>query len=292
MAAKRHDDGRLCRCDRADGTCAGLAVRRLSQERVWELAEEIWTASSGDLRPTRPALADPRSSRAGASALAAYRRRHALERAGWRPALGWLVLAWGVLGAAPAAGLLLGVTMGAWLGWPAALLVAALAWSPLRFRPSSEAVTWRRQAAMQRRTAGVLAPLAEGGWLVLHDVTLPGWLDSLDHLVVGPTGIWVVHSWQRQGRLPGRAAVPAGVLGELRSQTHAIAEALGGLAQVPVRPLLCVHRAWPRTSRTLGGIRFTAPRRLAQVVCSGSPVALDEVQRATGRLLEVLLPAA
>jgi hypothetical protein len=53
---------------------------------------------------------------------------------------------------------------------------------------------------MQRRTANVLDPLAEGGWLVLHDVTLPGWLDSLEHLVVGPTGVWVVGSWQHRGR--------------------------------------------------------------------------------------------
>jgi hypothetical protein len=41
---------------------------------------------------------------------------------------------------------------------------------------------------MQRRTAGVLEPLEHGGYLVLHDVTLPGWQDSLDHLLVGATG--------------------------------------------------------------------------------------------------------
>ena len=55
-------DGRVRLCDRADGTCAGLAVRRLSPARVQDLAEEIWTASSGGLLPARPA-ADPRSSR-------------------------------------------------------------------------------------------------------------------------------------------------------------------------------------------------------------------------------------
>jgi hypothetical protein len=79
MSGRGHDEGRLCRCDRADGSCAGLAVRRLSQERVGELAEEIWTASSGDLLPARPVL-DPRSSRAGASAQAAFVPRHTQER--------------------------------------------------------------------------------------------------------------------------------------------------------------------------------------------------------------------
>jgi hypothetical protein len=145
---------------------------------------------------------------------------------------------------------------------------------------------------MQRRTAGILGPLEAEGYLVLHDVTLPGWLDSLEHLVVGPTGVWVIGSWQRQGRLPGTATVPAGIGRELQSHTHTIAEVLDGWAQVPIRPLLCVHGPWPRTLPALGDIRVTAPRRLARVVRSGSPVAPGEVERATGRLLEVLRPAA
>ena len=39
---------------------------------------------------------------------------------------------------------------------------------------------------------------------MLHDITLPGWLDSLDHLVVGPTGVWVVASWRRRRLLDQR----------------------------------------------------------------------------------------
>jgi hypothetical protein len=95
MAGKRHDDGRVCLCDRPDGTCAGLAVRRLSPDRVRDLAEEIWAGSSGDLLPGRP-LTDPRGSRPGASARAAYQRHREQERAAWRP--GWR----GVRGRSPA----------------------------------------------------------------------------------------------------------------------------------------------------------------------------------------------
>jgi hypothetical protein len=36
---------------------------------------------------------------------------------------------------------------------------------------------------MQRRAAAALLPLAVDGYLVLHDVALPGWLDGLNHLV-------------------------------------------------------------------------------------------------------------
>lgn len=288
MAGKRHDDGRICLCDRADGTCAGLTVRRLSQDRVRDLAEEIWAGSSGDLLPGRP-LTDPRGSRPGASARAAFQRHRDQERECWRP--GWLVLIWAMIGAACGAVLLIGLTVGEWLALPMAPLAAGLTWWRLRFRPSASARVWRRQAANQRRTAGVLEPLEQEGYLVLHDITLPGWLDSLDHLVVGPTGVWVVESWQRRRLLPGGSAPPATVRG-LRCQADAVAEALDGWARVPVRPLLCVHSRWPGSPRSLQDIRIAAPRQLAHVVRHGSKVGSGEVERATARLLEVLRPAA
>jgi nuclease-like protein len=289
MAGKRHDDGRVCLCDRPDGSCAGLAVRRLSPDRVQELAEEIWTASSGYLPPVRPD-GDPQSSRAGASARAAYRRCRAQERERWQ--LDWLWVTWAMAGAALAVGLLIGATVGDWLGWPMAVVAALLAWSRLRFRPSPQARIWRRQAAMQRRTAAVLRPLGEEGYLILHDVTLPGWLDSLDHLVVGPTGVWVVESCRRRRLLGGDGAAPAGILRELHAQAEGVAEMLDGWAEVPVRSVLCLHGPWLGTLTTLNGSWLAGPRRLANLLRSGSKVASADVELAAARLLKVLRPAA
>jgi hypothetical protein len=288
MGGKRHDDGRACLCDRPDGTCAGLAVQRLSRDRVRDLAEEIWTASSG-FRPTASALGDPRSSRAGASAETAYRRRRQAERAAWRP--GWAWRGWAVAGAALAVGLLIGMTVGAWLGWSMAAVAAVLAWSRLRFRPSPETGIWRRQAAMQRRAAAALRPLGEEGYLVLHDITLPGWLDSLAHLVVGPTGVWVVASWRRRRLLSGGAPPPATVRG-LGQQTDAVAEALGGRAWVPVRALLCAHSRWSAPPQTADSVRVASPGQLADVVRAGRRAPVGDLERATSRLLEILRPAA
>jgi hypothetical protein len=286
---KRGDDDRVCLCDRPDGTCAGLAVRRLSLERVRELAEEIWTASSGSLLPA-PSVSDPRSSRAGASARGAFVRRREQERQDWR--LGWAWWTCAVVGAAVAGALVIGLTVGAWLAWPMALLLAGWTGWRLRFRPSAGASIWQRQAAMQRRTAAGLASLTDEGYLVLHDVVLPGWLDSVDHLLVGPTGVWVLASWQHRRPLAGAVAPPAGTRRTLCRQSQAVAEALAGWASVPVRPLLCVHGCWWGAFRSFQGVSVVTRRRLADALRAGSSTAPGQAELAAARLLDVLRPAA
>jgi Nuclease-related domain len=297
MAGKREEGDRACRCHAAEASCAGLHVRRLSSERVRELAEEIWTASTGRTVRPRPAL-DPRASRPGASAQAAYQRRRQQELAAWRKGWWWRMGA--VVIAAVAGGLLIGLTVGAWLGWPMALVAGLATWWRLRFRPSVSASVWRRQAAMQRRAAGALQPLELEGYLVLHDLTLPAWPASLDHLVIGPTGVWVIQSWRRS-RLPrlrrrgspwrARAAT-GGTAPEVRWEAAAVADILAGGSLIPVRALLCAHGGTlPGVQRSVDGIQVTTLPQLADVVRHGSPLTPDEVEQATSRALELLRPA-
>ncbi|MGH2816544.1 MAG: nuclease-related domain-containing protein, partial [Actinomycetota bacterium] len=143
--------------------------------------------STGTTVPVQPLL-DPRGSRPGASAQAAYRRRRHKEREQWRDGSRWrwVVVAATTLGV----GFLVVPVIGAWVGVRVAAVAGLVAWWRLRFHPSADARFWRRQAQLQRRTAGVLAQLDQEGWLVLHDIALPGWSASLDHLVIGPTGAW------------------------------------------------------------------------------------------------------
>jgi hypothetical protein len=154
---------------------------------------------------------------------------------------------------------------------------------------------------VQRRTAGKLVVLEHEGYLVLHDLTLPGWPASLDHLVVGPTGIWVIKSWPvgwlallRGGSSLRRArGGSAGMLRGLRGEAAAVAEALAGDASISVRPLVCaskgIHAAarWP-----VQGIPVATPRRLADVIRRGSRVQRRQVEQAAARALEILRPAA
>ena len=299
MPSRRREHDRACRCDRGDGGCAALAVQRLSRTRVQQLAEEIWTVSTGTTVPVQP-LPDPRGSRPGASAQAAYRRRCHSEREQWRE--GWhgrwgpWVAAAVTLGVA----LLAGPVLGPWVGWQVAGVAGLVVWWRLRFHPSASARFWRRQAVMQRRTAGMLARLEPAGWLVLHDVALPGWSASLDHLVIGPTGAWAIDSWRTGWPLRGRRAGPGrsgrGASGsprpDLSWKVEAVADSLAGTG-IPVRPLLCLHAAIRLPGRrSVRGIPLVGPRRLLEVVRRSARVHAVEVEQASTRALEVLRPAA
>jgi hypothetical protein len=136
--------------------------------------------------------------RPGASAQAEYRRRSAIERAAWIRGLPWRTAA--VL----AAGLLAGLLAAQLAPHQAPLAVVAaaagLGWR-LRFRPSPDARVWRRGAKGERRTARLLSPLERHGWVVLHNLAIPGSAANIDHLVIGPGGVLVVDSKQYRGRL-------------------------------------------------------------------------------------------
>ena len=71
----------------------------------------------------------------------------------------------------------------------------------LRFRPTPDAVAWRRGAAGERRTARLLDPLERHGWAILHDLAIPCSRANIDHLVIGPGGVFVIDSKQYRGRL-------------------------------------------------------------------------------------------
>jgi Nuclease-related domain len=140
-------------------------------------------------RMDRPAMAvQVRATvgRPGGSAQVAWRRMRASEWAAWIRTMPWRVAATlgmgagvGVLGSllAPRLGLILG-----------GLAAVAAGWG-LRFRPSPDAWAWRRGAGGERRTARLLEPLERQGWVVLHDLAVPGSRANIDHLVIGPSGV-------------------------------------------------------------------------------------------------------
>jgi Nuclease-related domain len=136
--------------------------------------------------------------RPGGSAQARWRRQRAAEWAAWRRTLPWRVAV--ILGIGVSGGVL-GRLLVPRLGLVVGVLVAIAAGWGLRFRPSPDAGAWQRGAAGERRTAHLLGHLGQQGWAVLHDLAIPGSQANLDHLVIGPGGVFVIDSKQYRGRL-------------------------------------------------------------------------------------------
>jgi hypothetical protein len=246
----------------------GLSVRALTAEELQrfldahhgqpaELLGSRWTALDppGDPLgvpriPPAPTAALPAGPPAGSlgspgrSALVAYRRRRATELAAWTRSLAWrapLVAAAGLLGQvlATQAGLpragLVGLVVAALVGWR------------LRFRPSEQARTWQRGAEGERRTARLLDRLTRDGFVVFHDLAVPGSPANVDHLVIGPSGVFVIDSKQWTGSVHQGADGLAWhnhfpldrTLETVRWEADTISRVLGSRAT----PLLCVHGA-------------------------------------------------
>jgi hypothetical protein len=71
----------------------------------------------------------------------------------------------------------------------------------LRPRLTAGTVAWRRGARGERATARRLRGLQRAGWTVFHDVALQGSRANLDHLLIGPGGVFVIDSKYYRGRI-------------------------------------------------------------------------------------------
>jgi hypothetical protein len=77
----------------------------------------------------------------------------------------------------------------------------ASAHAAYQVRRAAELAAWRRGAAGERRTARLLGQLERHGWAVLHDLAVPGSHANIDHLAIGPGGVFVIDSKLYTGRL-------------------------------------------------------------------------------------------
>jgi hypothetical protein len=180
------------------------SVRPLSQADLQAILahlgdnpDELLAGTSAD-QPVVAVRVRASVSRPGGSAQARWRRLRAAEWAAWTRTLPWRIAAILAIGAGGGA---LGSLLAPRLGLVLGLLAAVAAGWGLRFRPSPDAVAWRRGAAGERRTARLLGPLERQGWVVLHDLAVPGSQANIDHLVIGPGGVFAIDSKRYRGRL-------------------------------------------------------------------------------------------
>ncbi len=221
---------------------------------------------------------------AGQSALRVWRR----ERRGRLRRLVVAVLAGGA--ALGAATMWAGARLGAWPAWPGGWLlpgsavagaaVALVAW------PRQDPDRWARGAAGELATAALLARLSSRRWTVLHDLAVPGSRANIDHLVIGPTGVWVVDTKTFRGRVEarwGRARVGGVPLSTAAARWEA--EVVSDRLAVPARPVIALHGpVLPRRAKRCQGVPVVAAARLTRRLRRG---ALLRPTLSAGRVKEI-----
>ena len=213
----------------------------------------------------------------GGSAQATWRRARAAEWAAWTRTLPWRMAATLGIGAG---GGVLGSLLAPRLGLAAAGLAASTAGWALRFRPSRDACAWRQGAAGERRTARLLDHLERHGWAILHDLAVPSSQANLDHLAIGPGGVFVIDSKQYSGRLQldssgrlwhGRYPL-APILRAVSFEAGQAAQVLPDPG-VAVVPIVAVHGAeipWGKV--VTDGVPVVAARRLPSLLRALPPM--------------------
>jgi hypothetical protein len=246
----------------------------------------------------------------GYSALAEARRRLATAP-GWE----WQVA--GALGLAFAAGVAAGaLTRWSLLLLPALVVVLGAGLAVTTVRRRALVASWRQGAKGERQTARLLAKLDRDGWRVLHDLAIPGSHANIDHLAIGPGGVWVIDSklwgsrvwWDpRHGWMHGQAAITPELnttRWEATQVEQALADTLEGAARhlpggygIDVQLAWCVHgEPLPGGRLVVDGEPIVNPRHLLGLLRAGRgpklpPAAVEEIAGMAEVTLRASLPA-
>ncbi|WP_344917688.1 nuclease-related domain-containing protein [Streptosporangium oxazolinicum] len=174
------------------------------------------------------------------------------------------------------------------LGLLCGLLVAAgdavLAW-----RQYDATAVWRGRRRGETITGKLLRrKLRRAGYHILEGRAMPG-KASVDHLVIGPGGVWVVdnEAWDpdteiaRYGdRLFLGEKYGTKVAKALVEVSESLAEVLSRESGIPItiEPLIAVHGGEIRRSVTAEGLTLLKPRLVARWILKGPRADFDEAQ--------------
>ncbi len=162
---------------------------------------------------------------------------------------------------------------------------------------------WERGALGEQRVGALLERLRPIGAVPLHDRRIPGSQANIDHVVVAPSGIWIVDSKNYRGRIErrGRRSDPrlfvrgrdrTNLVEGMAKQYDAVRCAMTN-ADVPIHRVLCFTGAeWPFFAKpfALDGIWITWPKALVESIRRASAHGLQVSDISTE--LATRLPAA
>ncbi|MEV8632011.1 nuclease-related domain-containing protein [Streptosporangium sp. NPDC051023] len=203
---------------------------------------------------------------------------------------------WKQRGFKAAGGLAVGLVLAYRFALPAPVLVALVCgllvgagdmfWT---WRSYEATAVWRGRRRGETITGRLLRRrLSRRGYRILAGRAVPGEA-SIDHLVIGPGGIWVVdnEAWSpdteiaRYGeRLFFGEKYGTSVAKALVKASESLAEVLSRESGVPVtiEPLLAVHGGELRRTVSAEGLTLLKPRLVARWILAGPRMELDEDQ--------------
>lgn len=254
-----------------------------------EAARDAALDAHADAAPARA------RTRAGASARATYERREATHRARVHSLRGRIL----AIGAT-------GVVVG--LAWWASgraidmfqpvfgvyLALFAIVWTLGKLYGTPQHIrAWRTGAGGEEKTADHLDRLGDG-WVVLHDRRIPGSKANIDHVAIGPPGVFVIETKDYAGRLTvrrGEVRIDGrrrAVIDQVGRQIDAVERALASAAEhdVPVGALICVHRAdLPWRTPVIDGVAIVSGREMVRRLAKATPrLTPAEVERVAEQL--------
>jgi hypothetical protein len=141
-----------------------------------------------------------------------------------------------------------------------------------------------RGATGEEQVGGLLDPMSERGWRVIHDASLGR--GNVDHILIGPAGIFTIETKSHPG--PVRVArVHGATLSQAQAQRRAIERVTG----IDVEPLIVFSRAWvDRPLSRRKGVRVLPARMLVGYLGRlRAKLSPEEIERARELVAQALL---
>lgn len=161
----------------------------------------------------------------------------------------------------------------------------------------TRAANFEKGADGEQRVARALAPLTADGFHVLHDRRCPGAGGNIDHIVIGPPGIFVIDAkfWTsahiREGILVAAGSARTAALARAHTMTAEVAGALAGTnSGVPVVGALVFVEAPDLAPAALAGVELLPLEALADALRARPAVLSSAKVEAALRVLSSALP--
>lgn len=179
--------------------------------------------------------------------------------------------------------------LNSWIASGAAA-VAGVAAIFIATRLPREALFWERGAKGERKTSDALAPLQRRDFIVLHDRRIPDGRSNIDHVAIGPQGVFVIETKYLSGDIQiinnklfiadtERHNIVEQVYREAIATQIALGDALNRL-RLTVTPILCIHGARiPWLDKRVGGIALYSAREVRHIADGPKVLGPDQIQQ-------------